>query len=104
MNLSDLQDEIQAWQIQNWGEADSTSVWSAATKLMEEVGELASTLTHRESPSVVKTEVADVIISAIAVALRAGCVGADNVDDAVTEKWAVVRDRDPHPRHQPRAS
>ena len=103
MNLEELQDEIQAWQIHNWGEPDSTSVWVAATKLMEEVGELANALTHGESPSVVKTEVADVIISTIAVALRAGCVGADNVNDAVTEKWTIVRERDPHRRHQPRS-
>jgi len=103
MNLEELQDEVQAWQIHNWGEADDTSVWVAA-KLMEEVGELANTLTHGESPSVVKTEVADVIISAVAVALRAGCVGRDNVADAVNEKWAIVRERDPHRRHQPRVS
>lgn len=103
MNLSDLQDEIQAWQIHNWGELDANSVWVAATKLMEEVGELANTLTHNEDASVVKYEVADVIITAISVALRAGCVGADNVNDALEEKWAIVRDRDPHRRHQPRA-
>jgi len=87
VDVGDLQTEVAAWMNDRWGEHGDP--YGACVKMTEEVGEVARALIRDESPDRVAEELADVIITAIGVAVR---VGAD-IAPALESKWVVVQNR-----------